>query len=226
MQTIFGQVAQERVLIGIVDSALNCLPDPNRRMFRAWHRSRIVMLSAVADLMHSKELKAALKAWDMARPSPSSAPYRTAFDPLDCPGALPFLWIYQSTEDGFKCVLAGESVSDGWQARLKGKYLHEIAGPESAIVAKRFQYVLDHRCLAYGRYYNVSRNHVLAERFFVPLLNEKDEPSFVMGATYYKIKESSILDQEAYPIGVLPVPMISFYSIATGALIHSEKTQA
>lgn len=120
------------------------------------------------------------------------APRRSQISPLDFPQLLSSVFLYERTDDGadYHIRLAGEEVARMLQTTRAGSRLSEVFPADAMpLVAERFRHVSSTLSVMHnsGRVFQRLGGTGIGERIVMPLLDDMDEPRFLLGATVYAL---------------------------------------
>jgi hypothetical protein len=135
--------------------------------------------------------------WWLQTYDSGTIPSRCGIDLTRIRRALPFIWLveYQRDADDFRYRLAGEHVNDVFGRSLRGRDLREVIAPAKLDeVYKRFRYVVDTpggvHCL--GRVYMHIGTYREGERLILPLADDGDSVTHLLGVTNYRRAARSV----------------------------------
>lgn len=114
-------------------------------------------------------------------------PHKNDIDPVLIGKALSRVYIYEKTDDGFICRLAGEQISWNYNSRLKDQRLIDILEPGIHEMVDLFMRVCLEEPAIYrnhGLLYSDERKRKVAgERVFLPLRGETGALTHIIGLT-------------------------------------------
>ena len=141
-------------------------------------------------------LGAFLRAWMAARGS-ALVPSKSAFDPLEVPQLLSFIFLYRYEEEAgdFVCRLAGESVNKAWGHSIRGKSLREVVGAHDyPTIRSRWDRIVGDPLVHYGanRERLSEQNIYRADRLLMPLYgDDTGRLDHVVGVSLYQMNPVS-----------------------------------
>jgi len=118
-------------------------------------------------------------------------PRRSQISPMDFPRLLSNVFLYEATPDGdYMIRLAGEDISRMLQTTRAGARLSEVF-PAGAfpVMTERFRHICATRSVMHnaGHVFQRVGGTGTGERIVMPLLDDADEPRFLLGATVYAL---------------------------------------
>lgn len=122
-------------------------------------------------------------------------PRRTDIDPIEMPRILPWVWLcdYLPEERRFRYRLAGEQINDLYGFNLAGRHLEETLSARAfANVFKRRMRIVAERVIEHGigAIYLLNDRNTSGERLVLPLSEDGERVSQLLGATIYRWETS------------------------------------
>jgi hypothetical protein len=138
-------------------------------------------------LAEAPRCAALLDIWKGSRDGDRTVPTRSGLDPivLARAGLLPYVWILErDAGEALRYRLIGEGIRRHFAAAIRGRYLHEVYGPEMlAMVASRSVRVMASREVLFtsGIVYRDRAPIYYARRILMPLGDEDGAVRFLIG---------------------------------------------
>lgn len=131
-------------------------------------------------------------------------PRRNDIDPTEITPCLPYCMIYarQGDEQGFECLLSGESINAAWGRNLKGARTVDMFEPRDLkLLHARWDFLLEKGKVAHCDY-DGQGHYKSVERIVTPLLDANGEANIIMGLAIYRYDSLRDQNKAIHPPGV------------------------